>query len=270
MFTQFVRNAFLPAAAAFFCMSASAATPVTQCGQKLNVQGESYVFTGDLNCAAAAVPTIYITADNVKVDMKGHTFTGNGKAAAFITSAPSGCIAVHGVELTNGTIVSAGRAVSVCVPGANAVDTRWHIHDLKIRGCGSGIFISNGNKNDVHNNTMERLTLVNPNPNSAKFGFGIELNNSTANRIGYNTVSVANETGISIGFNSNDNDVEFNQISNTQIGIRAAFGVKVNVVRGNKSVFNNVDMQDDNFQPACGTDDWVRNTFTVANQFCIH
>jgi nitrous oxidase accessory protein NosD len=270
MLTKFVRNAFLPAAAAFLCMSASAATPVTQCGQKLNVQGETYEFTGNLNCSAAQVPTIYIIADDIKVNLKGFTFTGNGKAAGFVTSGPSGCLAVHGVELFNGTIMNTGRAVGVCVPGSAAVATRWHIHDLKIRGCGSGIFLSNANKNDIHHNLMERLTLVNPNPNSVKFGFGIELNNSDENLIGFNTISMANETGISIGFNSNDNDIKFNQIRNTQIGIRAVFGVKDNVVRGNSSLFSTVDMQDDNVTPPCGTNDWVRNTFTVANQFCIH
>jgi nitrous oxidase accessory protein NosD len=94
--------------------------------------------------------------------------------------------------------------------------------------------------------------------------------NSDGNSIHHNTVVRANETGIHVGLNSSDNDVKFNQITQTKIGIRVAANAKDNLVRGNKSVFNTVDMQDDTFTPPCGTNDWIRNTFTVANQFCIH
>lgn len=272
MFTKFVRNAFLPAAAAFFCMNASAATPVTQCGQKLDVPGETYVFTGNLSCfAPGQIPTIFIQADGVKVDMQGFTFTGNGVAAGFISSSGPACVALKGVEISNGVIMGTGKAIGICVPGAAAVDTKWHIHDMQIRGAGGGITIFNANKNHIHNVDMQRLTLVNPNgPPSAPFGYGIEMFNSGGNSIHNNTVVRANETGILIGPNSSDNDVKSNQITETAIGIRVAGGAKENLVRGNKSVFNTVDMRDDNFNPACGTNDWVRNTFTVANQFCIH
>lgn len=272
MFTKFVRNAFLPAAAAFFCMSASAATPVTQCGQKLNVAGETYEFTGNLSCfAPGQIPTIFIQADGVKVDMKGFTFTGNGVATAFISSSGPACVALKNVEISNGVITSAGRAVGICAPGATSVETRWHVHDLQIRGVGSGIGMFNANKNHIHNVNMERLTLVNPNgPPSRQFGYGIELDNSDGNSIHHNTVVRANETGIHVGTNSSDNDVKFNQVTQTKVGIRVVTGASENLVRGNKSVFNTVDMQDDTFTPACGTTDWIRNNFTVANQFCIH
>ena len=272
MFTKFVRNAFLPAAAAFFCISASAATPVTQCGQKLNVAGETYEFTGNLSCfAQGQIPTIFIQADGVKVDMKGFTFTGNGVAAAFISSTGPACVALKNVEIANGVISSVGSAVGICVPGATSVDTRWHVHDLQIRGVGSGIGVFNANKNHIHNINMERLTLENPNgPPSRQFGYGIELYNSDGNNIHNNTVTRANETGIYVGAGSSENDVKNNQIRDTKIGIQVAANAKDNLVRGNKSVFNTMDMQDDTMVPPCGTNDWVRNTFTVANQFCIH
>ena len=269
MFTKFVRNAFLPAAAAFFCMSAAAATPVTQCGQKLNVQGETYEFTGNLNCSAAQVPTIFIQADGVKVDLKGFQYTGNGVAAAFVSSGPSGCIAVRGVEISNGTIVSAGRAIGVCVPGSLQMKTKWHIHDLQIRGCGGGVTMSNASGNEVNDVVMERLTLMNPNPGSVKFGVGIDMMNSSGNKIYRNTITVANEEGIRMYSRSSDNEIKANVISNTKVGILVGAGVKDNLIRGNKSLFNTVDMQDDTFNPPCGTNDWIRNTFTVANQFCI-
>jgi parallel beta-helix repeat protein len=269
MFTKIVRNAFLPAAAAFFCMNASAATPVTQCGQKLDVAGEEYVFTGSLNCTAAPVPTIFIQADKISVDMKGFQYTGNGVAAAFISAGTAGCMAVKNVELMNGSIMRAGRAIGVCVPGSKAVDTNWYIHDMQIRGSGGGVILINANGNKVINVAMERLTLVNPNPGSVKFGMGIEMTNSSENRIHNNSINVATEEGIKMVFNSQDNEVKGNQISNTKIGVLAGAGVKENVIRGNKSLFNTVDMQDDNFNPACGTDVWVRNVFTVASQFCI-
>jgi len=69
--------------------------------------------------------------------------------------------------------------------------------------------------------------------------------------------------------NSENNDVKSNSIMNSKIGVLAGAGVKSNLIRGNKSLFNTVDMQDDNFNPPCGTDDWIRNSFTVANQFRI-
>ena len=272
MFTKFVRNAFLPAAAAFFSMSASAATPVTQCGQKLNVAGETYEFTGNLSCfSPGQIPTIFIQADGVKVDMKGFTFTGNGVAAAFISSSGPACVALKNVEITNGVISGVGRAIGICVPGSASVDTKWHVHDLQIRGAGSGIGAFNANKNHIHHVNMERLTLVNPNsPPSPVFGFGIELYNSDGNSIHHNTIVRTNETGIHVGANSSENDITKNQVTQTKIGIRVATGAAENLVRGNKSVFNTVDMQDETFTPACGTTDWIRNTFTVANQFCIH
>jgi len=269
MFTKIVRNAFLPAAAAFFCMNASAATPVTQCGQKLDVAGETYEFTGNLNCAAAQVPTIFIQADKVVVDMKGFQYTGNGVASAFITAGTAGCMTVKNVELKNGSIMRAGRAIGICVPGSKSVETGWHIHDLQIRASGGGVTMINASGNMVKNVAMERLTLVNPNQGSVKFGVGIELTNSNGNKIYNNTINGATEEGIRIVFQSEDNDVKSNQITNTKIGVLAGAGVRENLIRGNKSLFNTVDMQDDNFNPPCGTDDWIRNTFTVANQFCI-
>jgi nitrous oxidase accessory protein NosD len=271
MFTKFVRNAFLPAAAAFFCMNAQAATPVTQCGQKLAVPGETYVFNSNLSCGGQGqIPTLYVQADNIKINLNGHSFTGNNVAAGFITSNNSGCIAVKGVEISNGIITGTGRAISICVPGSAAVDTQWHIHNLQIRGNGTGILMNNANRNEVNNVTMERLSLTNPNASGPKFGNGIEMANSSWNRIHNNSVNTANEAGIVFSVNSTDNDIKANYIQHTKVGIHALAGVKDNVIRANSSLFNTVDMQDDNFNPACGTDDWVRNTFTIANQFCIH
>lgn len=271
MFTKFVRNAFLPAAAAFFCMQAQAATPVTQCGQKLNVPGETYEFTGNLNCAAAPIPTIFVMADGVKVDMKGFQYTGNGMATAFISSNMQACVAVKNVEISDGTIVSVGRsAVSVCVPGSQQAKTKWHIHDLTIRGTGGGVALLNAAGNEVNNVVMERLTLTNPNGGPVTWGVGIDLMNASSNNIHHNKITLANEEGIKIALKSDENDIRFNEITRTKVGVLAGAGVKENVIRGNRSLFNTVDMQDDNFSPACGTDDWIRNVFTVANQFCIH
>lgn len=263
MFSQFVRNAFLPAAAiaAFCSLPAHAVTPVTQCGQALNVPGETYVLTANLHCPNGA--GAFIQADKVKFDLQGHTLSGVSPAGGIISAAGPSCFAAKGVEITNGEIQGFGTAVGICVPGSGSTSTKWEIHDLVIRGVGSGIRILNANGNSIYNNEIERATLAGP-----LFGYGIELSNSSDNRLRNNTIRAARIAGIGIRFNSSDNDIRANIVSQSDFGIRAFPGTQENSIRSNKSSSNtSMDLQDDN--AACGTNDWVRNLFNTSNQPCV-
>lgn len=261
MLSKFVRNSILPAAALFCGAAAHAATPVNQCGQKLNVAGESYYFTANLNCASG--PAVMVMADNVRLDLKGFTLSGGGTGTAIMSTNGAACVAPKNVEISNGTIMSFGTGVGICVPNGVITETRWNVHHLSIRGIGSGIRVLYGSNNDIHHNTIERATL-----DGAALGNGIEVFYGNYNLIRSNVVSFSRLSGIYINGLSNWNSVGLNTLMSNATGVKVANGVKDTVVRSNSATANTaMDLEDAN--TSCGNNDWLRNIYNMASKPCI-
>jgi parallel beta-helix repeat protein len=276
-----IRN-FLFAAAC--CVPAFAVTPITSCGQTLSTAGETYVLTADVTCTPAAPIAMRVVADDVVIDLQGFTLTGTGVAAGIITAAPAGCIGVKRLEVKNGVIQNFGTPVSLCAPGAAPVAMYAKIHNLAVRNSQMGILLGNVSGSVVKNNKFSGINVAQAPANpfiTYRIGTAVYVDNSTKNKIENNDIDGSAANGIALDHVSSDNEVQRNTITNSgRYGI-VIFGAGVsgagtpypgsddNLVRGNRVSGSAVkDMNDEN--AACGSNDWIKNTFLTANQGCIH
>lgn len=276
-----IRN-FLFAAAC--CVPAFAVTPITSCGQTLSTAGETYVLTANLTCTAAAPIAMRVVADDVVVDLQGFTLTGTGVAAGIITAAPAGCIGVKRLEVKNGVIQNFGTPVSLCAPGATPVAMDAKIHNLTMRNSQIGILLGNASGSVVKNNKFSGINVPQAPANpfiAYRIGTAIYLDNATKNKIENNDIDGSAANGVALDHVSSDNEVQRNTITNSGKNGIVIFGAGTtsagttyaasdnNLVRGNRVSGSAVkDMFDEN--PACGSNDWIKNTFLTANNGCIH
>ena len=271
---------------------ARALTPVTACGQNLDVAGASYILTVDLDCSGTLTSGINITANNVFFHLAGHTIASTD---CDVTKSIGGVVVsggVSGVRIDGGTVrgfndgialgsanarVSGVTVTSACVFGIaisgtnNQVDTSvvtlsgldgigigaasgTHILSNDISGNNRvGVDISNFSDNNfVQNNIINNNGIV-----DGEQG-GVAIFNGTNNLIANNSLS-HNFQGIEI--ESPGNVVRDNTVSgsvNTGIfitSVGAPSTVKLNTVLGSGFV----DMSDDGSK--CNGDIWRKNTF---------
>jgi parallel beta-helix repeat protein len=276
-----IRN-FLFAAAC--CVPAFAVTPIASCGQTLSTAGETYVLTADVTCTAAQPIGVRVTANDVVIDLQGFTLTGNGTGSGVITAAPAGCMAVQRLEVKNGTIQGFGTPVSLCAPGAAPLPMNAKIHQLQIRNSQTGIVLGNSSGNEIRNNRFIAINLpqapVNPFI-TYRIGTAIYLDNATENKIENNQIMGSAANGVALDHKSTDNEVQRNTIMRSGANGIVIFGAGTsregspfgasdnNLIRRNRVINSgDKDMRDEN--PACGSNDWIKNVFQTANQGCIH
>ena len=276
-----IRN-FLFAAAC--CVPAFAVTPITSCGQTLSTAGETYVLTADVTCTAVAPIAMRVVADDIVVDLQGFTLTGTGVAAGIITAAPAGCIGVKRLEVKNGVIQNFGTPVSLCAPGAAPIAMNAKIHNLQIRDSQMGILLGNSAGNEVRNNQFMSINLPQAPANpfvAYRIGTAIYADNSTENKIDNNQIVGSAANGIALDHVSSDNEVQRNTIMRSGRNGIVVFGPGAsregnpfggsdnNLIRGNRVINSgDKDMRDEN--PACGSNDWIKNVFQTSNNGCIH
>jgi len=278
-----IRN-FLFAAAC--CVPAFAVTPITSCGQTLSTPGETYVLTANLTCAPVVPPAdptgLRVVADNIVIDLQGFTFTGTGAFAGVITASQASCIAVKRLEVKNGTIKNFGTAISLCAPGSNPPAMNAKIHNLVIRNSQIGVLIGGASGNVVKNNRFIDINLPQAPVNTFtayRTGTAIYVDDATDNKVENNEIEGSAANGIALDHGSVDNEVQRNTISRSGRNGIVIFGAGVtpapypasdnNLIRGNR-VINSADkdMRDEN--PACGSNDWIKNVFQTTNNSCIH
>ncbi len=198
--------------------------------------------------APSGVNGITITADNVNIDLGGHTLTGSGVSTGIVTTAPER----RAISIANGTIrgfangivldASSGTSIrNVTVSGvaergivANFVAT---VDDCKVTSVGTqGIVVSNGSS--VRNNLVSRAgtignfdgitvgadSLVERNTVTLSGGDNIQVGQGTTVR--NNTVASAI---VGRGINATDaNLIENNNVrGNSLDGIAVGFACKV-------------------------------------------
>lgn len=276
-----IRN-FLFAAAC--CVPAFAVTPITSCGQTLSTAGETYVLTADLACPGPLPIGMRVVADDVVIDLQGFKLSGPGAGIGVFTAAPAGCVAVKRLDVKNGVIEGFGTPVSLCAPGAVPVAMYAKIQNLEIRNSQTGVLLGNASGNVIRNNRFVAINLPQApvNPFTAyRAGTAIYLDNATNNRIENNQIVGSAANGIALDHASSDNEVQRNTIMRTGKNGILIFGAGTtaggtpyaasddNLVRGNRVINSgDKDMRDEN--PACGSNDWIKNTFLTANNGCIH
>lgn len=280
-----IRN-FLFAAAC--CVPAFAVTPITGCAQVLSTPGETYVFTANLTCTQvppADATGLRVVADDIVIDMQGFTLSGTGAYVGIATAAQSGCVAVKRLEVKNGTIQNFGTAVSLCAPGQGGpFAMNANIHNLVLRNLQAGIVIGNSSGNVVRNNKISAINIpqfpVNP-FTAFRTGTAISLEKAGNNKIENNQIAGAATNGIALIAGSADNEVQRNTVTGSGKNGIAVFGAGLgymdvpygpsdnNLVRNNRvNTSTDYDMFDGNTN--CGSNDWIKNTFLLANNGCIH
>lgn len=162
------------------------------CGDVLAIPGGKYKLGQDMNCNVD--PAILVVADDIKLDLGGHTLS---------CTAPMFGIAVvssRHVSIKDGT-------VSTCLFGILLQDA----HDSSVKemvvtdALQFGIILFNASNNDVNNNVVVR---------GGSKGIGLLLssdNDVRDNVVTGSAVTPGGDDGISLGSNSNGNQVRGNE-----------------------------------------------------------
>jgi len=121
------------------------------CGEEIT---QDTTLDADLTCASG--PALVIVADNVTLDLGGHTVTGDSAAA---DSGPGILLrSVSGCRVRNGTVQHFGAGVVISDGGGNVVEhvTAQDNIGSEAGDFGDGIVISNSKDNQIRNNTVRR------------------------------------------------------------------------------------------------------------------
>ena len=267
---------------------ARALTPVTACGQTLDVPGGAYILTVDLDCSGTLANGINIAASNVFFHLAGHTISSTdcdaSKGIGGIV-APGG---ISGVRIDGGTVkgfndgivlysassrMSGMTVTNACIFGIavsgqnNRVDTSVvtlsGLDGIGI-GAASGIYIVSNhisgnarvgvdisnfsNNNFVVNNIINRNGIL-----DGEQG-GVAIFNGTNNLVANNALN-NNFNGIEI--ESAGNLVRGNTVSGSHTGIFITPVGSPSTVKYNTVLGSITDMSDD----TCGVNTWRNNTF---------
>lgn len=268
---------------------AMAQTPVSVCGTTLSAPGQ-YVLTGDLNCFGDGV---FITANNVDLDLNGFTLTGQGAGAGInvgnycATPTPT-----SGVRISNGQVIGFDFGVILCAATGARVSrlaVRQNVHEGIVLGAANNNIIT-GNRitdngkgidtlgqtcdnnkfiaNEVSNNAIDGILLTECHNNRLAFNnvsnngeAGIAIRDGTGNQILGNRAN-GNLSGILlVGLDVGNSTLRFNETNdNAELGIY--IGGAGSLIERNRS-FNNVifDMNDEGDAfPSC-PNTWRRNAF---------
>ncbi|MDQ6928670.1 MAG: right-handed parallel beta-helix repeat-containing protein, partial [Actinomycetota bacterium] len=225
-------------------IAAPAHATVLGCGSVIVDSNTTIVLSADIDCTTSSSAFgIFVAADNVTIDLNGHTITGDGLQPNDQTS-------------TNGVYVTSGAG-----PTAN----NFTVKNGTITGFNNGVYLE-----QVNGATVTGLSVHdNLGPDgSGTFGDGIQVFEGSGNTItqnhvtnngpfgGIRTRSVATSTTITA------NEVRNN--TGTGIGIEGS----TNTIRFNKAFANStVDLAD--ATAGCDANVWKYNTFGTESQSCI-
>jgi Periplasmic copper-binding protein (NosD) len=260
---------------------AEAGTRITQatCPIVIAQSGEYSLATDVGPCAGDGID---IVASDVKLQMGGHSITGNatcsGGAGIRVGFAPAVTdVSVQGNGTISGFYVgfwarnsSDSSVKNVTVTAAcpffsygfvlQLPGSGWQLQGNVVREPGptsTGIYVIGVGGNDVVRNDVNDT---------------IQFTDSNNNTIVNNTAS-NNEGGLIIATfvtGSHNNEIHANRTNNNSSGdgLQVQHGSTGNNLSGNKS-FGNLpfDMEDDN--PNCDSNSWQGNQFNTANQPCI-
>ncbi len=189
------------------------------CGQEITA---NTTLDGDLVCTGG--PALIVTADNVVLDLGGHTITGHGAAAGFPGIRLRN---VKGVTVQTGTITGFGAGVAI-EAGANNVIQNLTVQDnigstegdfgdgitanasagntirgntVRRNGPFSGISLVGAcEKNEIRDNVISDNNMLSGDPSQGRQDMGIRIEGPAANnnKVIGNTVTGSGAEGISV------------------------------------------------------------------------
>lgn len=212
-----VLTSILFALAAAMLLAASPAralTPVTTCGQTLDVPGGAYILTVDIDCSGTFANGVNITASNVAFHLAGHTISSTDCDSSKDILGIFISLELSGVRIDGGTVRGFNDGI-----GLNSSSSRVSAMTVT-NACFFGIALS-GQNNQVDTSVV---TL------SGLDGIGLQL--STGTTITANDISGNARLGVDITNDSNSNVIKNNIINNNGIttgekgGVGIFFGTK--------------------------------------------
>jgi len=283
------------------CTSAAKAAtiPITSnaCGYYITAPGDYTLETDIGPCEDAN--GLYIFASDVTLHLNGHTISSTCGAAGwgiFVYGAAGPLTGVHVVgpgtlkdwEIGVAAFTTSNSSVSLLKVTANCSTftegfyldstlSQWTLLGNVIEGPGDnqswGIFSVASGNTIVGNSVNDSMVFSEGSSNN--YIAGNILSDTLVLYYASNNVVFGNFVSNSVGSGIYDYAGSNNQIlanttdNNKGPGIQLTGGTTGELVTLNQSLNNTPwDMEDDN--PACGTDNWQRNTFKTANQTCIH
>lgn len=142
---------------------ASSSTKSVQCGDVLSTANESYKLTTDLNCVGTGIT---INASGVRLDLHGHTLSGNNTGSGIVVNASNASIVSSANNNLSGTVQHFADGIDL----ANVSNVE--INGITVNNNSNyGIYLSSSNSNSIKasnvKNTGEKgIYLVNSGNNS--------------------------------------------------------------------------------------------------------
>ena len=200
-------------------------TPVTSCGQVLDVAGE-YVLTADLNCSGMSgdYNGVTITASNVVFHLAGHSISSSDCDLNRNISGIAVAGGISGVKIDGGTVT--GFNDGVLLASSNS-----RVEGMTVRNaCAFGILVQ-GENNRVQTSVV-----------TGSGSDGIILSPASGAVIASNYSSGNKRAGVAISDFAHDNLIE-NNILNNNGGTGEGYGVAVfngtnNLIRNNAANYN--------------------------------
>lgn len=173
----------------------------------LDQEGKYYMLTQDITVSGGCFE---IAADNITLDLNGHTIYGSGSGTGISV------IAYNDIVIANGRVENFQNGIEL-INSFNTV-----IHDVTVEDCtgmgGSGIYINSGGfhylENVVTNSNLEGIILENTSNNdfnnitaNNNDNDGIRLVNSTDNRFNGLILEINTCDGIEIDVSSSKNEL---------------------------------------------------------------
>lgn len=262
--------------------------PADGCGQPLNIPGEQYVLTGDLECSGPGYGLV-ITADNVTLHLAGHTISSDTCTDAYEV------IGIYALGGLTGVTIEGGR-VSGFNDGVSLSSSYSVVRNMTVTGsCYNGIIVQ-ADHNVVEKNVVSGTgngvaltpaTNANVRANDLSgnaIGVLISDNNASDNIVEDNIINSSSQTGVLIA-NGTDNTVRNNALAGNQCGVMVGWGgnlVENNYVSGSVSAGIAVTMNGDastvrdntvlgsgvadlaHEHPTGGTTTWLSNTYLTS------
>ena len=281
------------AVAAAFAVSTSASVSITSCNPTFtaSTSGTTYIVTAPLTAASGA-NCIDVTGRGITIQLNGMTLTGKGSggigiaisAKAVGTYVESGTVQKFAIGIQD--LGDSARIESVELT-ANTTD------GVELSGV-DGSIVAGSNITGNGQNGVElvnaRNCLVQHNPQISMNGqLGVWIHDTATPKLPSDNVVAVNElngngtAGVEVG-NGNcfsTSDSEGNLIAGNGLPLQNGnYGIILDCHTGTGSeVLGNVlgpgvgsidDLFDATYDPSCDSNTWVGNTFTKANQTCIH
>ncbi|MCX8163282.1 MAG: right-handed parallel beta-helix repeat-containing protein, partial [Candidatus Micrarchaeota archaeon] len=223
-----------------FLISIGYSPPLTSCG--VIVAPDIYTLTQDINSSSGVC--INITVPDVTIDCNNFMIRGNNNygSIAIYSNQPNTKIYNCVISNFSSGIQIVGDPADFANITNNTINLTYSTSCSNANGVCNAIFLNNADNSTITNNRLSSSrfiinllyystnNLISNNVVSASVDYGIILTpNSNNNIIQYNNISVSS-TAIYLEYSSNNNIIQYNNISANSIGIALTYSSSYNTI----------------------------------------